>query len=1007
MKEMVGGCCVCSDERGWAENPLVYCDGHGCSVAVHQACYGIVQVPTGPWFCRKCESQERAARVRCELCPLKDGALKRTDSGGWAHVVCALYIPEVQFANVLTMEPILLQYVPHERFHKTCYLCEEQGRESKAATGACMTCNRHGCRQAFHVTCAQQAGLLCEEEGLEADNVKYCGYCKSHFSKMSRKDKERPKHKHKKPTESLNALVSPVSVTTEKTSSTHHVTTKESLEVVRQEVKVKKSSGRGSLGHKGKKSSSGKSTASFSSTSSSSPFQQGTVCSSLQSSQDFASFSKLDEEDEKYLKPISSSNSSPSYEEQKLDIFDQKLTISGLGSIMRFSSSSSCSNQLKARETSPIDYKALNPVTVSSSNHKRMPSLSIEEGDITAVKEKKHKGNRKSKHGPGRPKGSKNKESNSQSTTSFPTIGFTNSTITTCSRSITHGGSIPSLGTESSLLGSGIYTSNKDPISHRGGVLRTSCSTPLSSSILPLPGGTSVPQLSRSSLPSTITASSTLSATQPFSLPGTTISLSSHIFGSPLSSGPSLTPLLSQSENTQPEPDLEDCSFVCRGSSPRESLSSTSPISSLPTLFDQTVSCSSSSQVDNAATTTSDIELLLEKHENGDTGVNIVEILKSLHSLQQENQRLQEQIMSLTAKKERLQLLNVQLSVPFTMVTNSSVMSSQAQYMSQNGSGDSLTSSKRSPCKTSFATENSFSTSLEDLPSGCQSRSSSSLSLHSTPPPLSLSQQSPVPLSLPQQLNGLGRVTSGTLQNAAATSAIATVPVVGGMMGNLTGSQQLAMNGIMGNLNGAGLSAAVMAQAQNPLGQSAVQHSVQIPNNMNSLPVLLAEQQKHFLQQQLQQLLNTQQLTPEQQAVICQMIQQQRQQELQRLPAAGSSQVSNLLAVTAAQAHHSGNGMMTPGAAVAPLHSGNSLMASVAPALNSGSLMTSPTAPPLLPGNSLITSSVGPPVLSPQTIPFLNMHSDNSSQKAGVSKRLHFTHPRLSLVTFILLTVIH
>lgn len=102
MKEMVGGCCVCSDERGWAENPLVYCDGHCCNVAVHQgpsficyclecqtfdlskhrlnidkyqiacfiliyiifsACYGIVQVPTGPWFCRKCESQERAARV--------------------------------------------------------------------------------------------------------------------------------------------------------------------------------------------------------------------------------------------------------------------------------------------------------------------------------------------------------------------------------------------------------------------------------------------------------------------------------------------------------------------------------------------------------------------------------------------------------------------------------------------------------------------------------------------------------------------------------------------------------------------------------------------------------------------------------------------------------------------------------------------------------------------------------------------------------------------------------
>lgn len=36
MKEMVGGCCVCSDDRGWPENPLVYCDGQSCTVAVHQ-----------------------------------------------------------------------------------------------------------------------------------------------------------------------------------------------------------------------------------------------------------------------------------------------------------------------------------------------------------------------------------------------------------------------------------------------------------------------------------------------------------------------------------------------------------------------------------------------------------------------------------------------------------------------------------------------------------------------------------------------------------------------------------------------------------------------------------------------------------------------------------------------------------------------------------------------------------------------------------------------------------
>lgn len=58
------------------------------------------------------------SKQRCELCPSRDGALKRTDQAGWAHVVCALYIPEVRFGNVTTMEPIILQLIPSERFSK-------------------------------------------------------------------------------------------------------------------------------------------------------------------------------------------------------------------------------------------------------------------------------------------------------------------------------------------------------------------------------------------------------------------------------------------------------------------------------------------------------------------------------------------------------------------------------------------------------------------------------------------------------------------------------------------------------------------------------------------------------------------------------------------------------------------------------------------------------------------------------------------------------------------------
>ncbi|XP_064421357.1 protein AF-17 isoform X2 [Latimeria chalumnae] len=953
------------------------------------------------------------------------------------------------------MEPIVLQYVTHDRYNKTCYICEEQGRESKAASGACMTCNWHGCRQAFHVTCAQMANLLCEEEGLEADNVQYCGYCKYHFSKMkslrhsgssssvhgrsrsesppherhgshhdkqkkSRKDKERPKQKHKKSYESSSRPVSSVSITTEKESSSHHVSSaKDTSEVNRSEVKGKKSTSHG-VGHRGKKLGSSKTSGSFSSVTSSGSFQQGTPSSSLQTSQDFLGFSKLDQEEDKYVKPASSPHSSPASESPKVELFEQKVTVSSFGSIMRFTAAPP--SQPRVREASPVDYKAPapNPMSLSLSCHKHMPSLSTEEGE--PVKEKKHKGSKKSKHGPGRPKGSKKRESAALAAAACTAsgtlpMGSLTAGLTSSTRALGHDSTIPSLSIESPLLSSGIYTSNKDPISHGGGVLRAACSTPLSSSVFVHQGSSAHPQLNRSSILGGMTAVSSVSTTQVFSLPGSTFSLPpSHVFGSPLS-GPSINPLLNQSENSQAEADLEDCSFVCRESSPRESLSSVSPISSLPTLFDQTVSCSGGRQQENVPHATSNIEQLLEKHGNGEAGVNIVEMLKSLHALQQENQRLQEQIMSLTAKKERLQILNVQLSVPFPAATSAIGQPSHTHHyvLSQSGQCgfgvyDSLNASKSPPSKISFATENSLSTTSEDPPSGCPSRSSSSLSYHSTPPPLPLAQQSPASLSLPgvptvqqqQQTNGLGRLNSaaGGLggcpaapASVAPASALPTVPLVSGMMGNLAGGQQLPMNGIMGNLNGMMQPAAPMHNTQNALLQTSVPPSVQLSANLTSVPGLglLSEQQKQFLQQQqqLQQLLTSQQLTPEQQALVFQMM-QQRQRELQRMQMTGASQlpINSLLAATTAPPLASGNGLMTSSAAQ-PLHAGSSLMTSIAPPLNTANTLMASTAPPLLPGNNMMGSTgpplhaAGPPVLTAQANPFLNMVSESSSQKPG------------------------
>ena len=81
---------------------MVFCDF--CNICVHQACYGITSIPDGSWLCRTCSLGQRP---ECVLCPNPGGAMKSTRSGQkWAHVSCALWIPEVSIGCVERMEPI-------------------------------------------------------------------------------------------------------------------------------------------------------------------------------------------------------------------------------------------------------------------------------------------------------------------------------------------------------------------------------------------------------------------------------------------------------------------------------------------------------------------------------------------------------------------------------------------------------------------------------------------------------------------------------------------------------------------------------------------------------------------------------------------------------------------------------------------------------------------------------------------------------------------------------------
>ncbi|PHH84114.1 hypothetical protein CDD83_2447 [Cordyceps sp. RAO-2017] len=144
-------CAVCDDGDCENTNAIVFCDG--CNLAVHQECYGVPFIPEGQWLCRKCQLCGRGVPT-CIFCPNTDGAFKQTNSSKWAHLLCAMWIPEISLGNHTFMEPVMdVEKVPKTRWKLSCYICHQK-------MGACIQCGNKNCYQAFHVTCARRARLF-------------------------------------------------------------------------------------------------------------------------------------------------------------------------------------------------------------------------------------------------------------------------------------------------------------------------------------------------------------------------------------------------------------------------------------------------------------------------------------------------------------------------------------------------------------------------------------------------------------------------------------------------------------------------------------------------------------------------------------------------------------------------------------------------------------------------------------------------------------------------------
>ena len=229
-------CQICNDGDYDNNNLIVLCSE--CNIAVHQECYGILNVPDNDWICDACFEfgHKKGRLLTCPFCPIRGGAMRKTNilknknskrqhsnknSGvsnhiylensliynqfqnfteeeltyevdthfEWCHMSCALFLPELVI-NLNEKSIVISGFdsINEKRFQMKCKICGNK------KVGFCIQCAKGKCKISFHAECGRIAGYFMEinkeEEAFLSEGNKsntYLSYCEVHRPHLLRR----------------------------------------------------------------------------------------------------------------------------------------------------------------------------------------------------------------------------------------------------------------------------------------------------------------------------------------------------------------------------------------------------------------------------------------------------------------------------------------------------------------------------------------------------------------------------------------------------------------------------------------------------------------------------------------------------------------------------------------------------------------------------------------------------------------------------------------------------